>query len=139
MLFIQPLFDPMTQINGYKIIHDFGGTSLKHLRYCTPFHLRFQYHAALDCIPARYKEIHFVNDSLLLSTLWTIVKQFISTKLKKRVFFHSNGEELLNHFPRSVVPAKYGGDLTDCFQEDLMKQMTKDYGSCPLGGQNNYY
>ncbi|GFX27702.1 alpha-tocopherol transfer protein [Trichonephila clavipes] len=55
------------------------------------------------------------------------------------VFFHSNGEELLNHFPRSVVPAKYGGDLTDCFQEDLMKQMTKDYGSCPLGGQNNYY
>ncbi|GFR01187.1 retinaldehyde-binding protein 1 [Trichonephila clavata] len=84
MLFIQPLFDPMTQINGFKIIHDFGGTSLKHLRYCTPQDLRFQYHAAIDCIPARYKEIHLVNDSLLLSTLWAIVKQFLSPKIRKR-------------------------------------------------------
>ncbi|GFU74884.1 hypothetical protein TNCV_4800581 [Trichonephila clavipes] len=42
----------------------------------------------MDCIPARYKEIHFVNDSVLLSTLWTITKQFISTKIKNRSLDH---------------------------------------------------
>ncbi|GFY43248.1 alpha-tocopherol transfer protein [Trichonephila inaurata madagascariensis] len=99
----------------------------------------FQYHFALECIPIRYKEVHLVNDSLMLSAFWTLIKNFLSAKVKSRIFFHSTGETLLNHFPRSVLPAKYGGDLTDWFQEDLVKRLNKEYGSCPLGGQNNFY
>ncbi|GFT26820.1 alpha-tocopherol transfer protein [Trichonephila clavipes] len=139
MLFIQALCDPMTQINGFKIIYDFDGTSWKHMRFCTPRLAHFQYHFALECIPIRYKEVHLVNDSLILSAFWTLIKNFLSAKVKSRILFHSNGETLLNHFPRSVLPAKYGGDLTDWFQEDLVKRLNKEYGSCPLGGQNNFY
>ncbi|PRD20284.1 UNVERIFIED_CONTAM: Alpha-tocopherol transfer protein [Trichonephila clavipes] len=139
MLFIQALSDPMTQINGFKIIYDFDGTSWKHMRFCTPRLAHFQYHFALECIPIRYKEVHLVNDSLILSAFWTLIKNFLSAKVKSRILFHSNGETLLNHFPRSVLPAKYGGDLTDWFQEDLVKRLNKEYGSCPLGGQNNFY
>lgn len=139
ILFVQSLYDPMTQINGFKLIYDFEGTSFRHLRYCTPRLVRFQYHTALECVPARYKAIHFVNESIVLSTGWSLFKRFISTKLRNRVFFHSNGESLLNHFPRSMVPVKYGGDLTDYYQEDLVKKLNREYGSCPMGGQNNYY
>ncbi|GBO03507.1 hypothetical protein AVEN_227450-1 [Araneus ventricosus] len=46
-IYTQTLRDPMTQINGFKIIHDFKGTSVKHLRHCTPQNLMFQYHAAI--------------------------------------------------------------------------------------------
>ncbi|GFS54544.1 CRAL-TRIO domain-containing protein [Trichonephila inaurata madagascariensis] len=47
MLFIQALCDPMTQINGFKIIYDVDGTSWKHMRFCTPRVAHFQYHFAL--------------------------------------------------------------------------------------------
>ncbi|GFU43623.1 alpha-tocopherol transfer protein-like, partial [Nephila pilipes] len=47
MLFIQILRDPMTQINGFKFIHDFQGTTLLHLRQCTSSNLYLFYHAAI--------------------------------------------------------------------------------------------
>ncbi|XP_055943919.1 retinaldehyde-binding protein 1-like [Argiope bruennichi] len=138
-LFIQTLRDPMTQINGFKIIHDFKGTSMKHLKHCTPQNLYFQYHAAIDCIPGRYKEIHFVNESILLKTLWSIVRNFISKKMRSRVFFHSNPEDLLNYFPPSILPVQYGGELTDYYQEDLVRKLNKEYGNAPVGGEPNYF
>lgn len=38
-----------------------------------------------DCFPGRYKEIHFVNESVVLRALWTIVRNFISSKMRNRV------------------------------------------------------
>ncbi|CAL1273855.1 unnamed protein product [Larinioides sclopetarius] len=87
MLFIQPLCELMTQINGYKIIHDFGGTSVKHFKYCTPENLRLQYEAAMQCIPARYKEFHVVNGYGVFTAIWTLLKPLLSSKLRSRVFF----------------------------------------------------
>ncbi|GBO42800.1 hypothetical protein AVEN_219392-1, partial [Araneus ventricosus] len=84
ILFIQLLRDPMTQINGFKIIHDFKGTSVQHLKFCTPRNLHLLYHGAINCVPGRYKEIHFVNDSFVLKTLWTILKPFLSEKIRNR-------------------------------------------------------
>ncbi|GBN56678.1 hypothetical protein AVEN_156569-1, partial [Araneus ventricosus] len=46
-IYTQALRDQITQINGFKIILDFKGTSVKHLRHCTPQNLMFQYHAAI--------------------------------------------------------------------------------------------
>ncbi|GBN56680.1 hypothetical protein AVEN_156571-1 [Araneus ventricosus] len=71
-----------------------------------------------DCIPGRYKEIHMVNESILLKTLWAIVRNFISEKIRSRIFFHSKPEDLLNYFPRSVLPAQYGGDLINYINKD---------------------
>ncbi|GBN17600.1 hypothetical protein AVEN_25844-1, partial [Araneus ventricosus] len=83
-VYLQVLRDPMTQINGFQVIHDFSGTSAKHLRYCTPQNLYFLYHGAIHCVPGRYKKIHMVNESVALRALWTIIKNFISEKMSKR-------------------------------------------------------
>ncbi|CAL1297574.1 unnamed protein product [Larinioides sclopetarius] len=138
-LFLQPLRCPMTQITGFKIIHDFKDTSVKYLRYCTPQNLSLFYNVAMNFVPGRYKEIHCINESVLLKSAWFIVKQFLSTKIRKRVFFHSKPEDLLNHFPTFTLPAKYGGTLTDYHDKDLMRKLNKEHGNYPLGGLPNYF
>ncbi|GFU00289.1 alpha-tocopherol transfer protein-like [Nephila pilipes] len=47
MLDIQMLRDPMTQINGFKFIHDFQGTTLQQLKICTPSNMYLLYHAGI--------------------------------------------------------------------------------------------
>ncbi|GBN72534.1 hypothetical protein AVEN_90093-1 [Araneus ventricosus] len=47
--FLQPLRCPMTQITGYKIIHDFKDT-FKHIRYCTPQNVLLIYNAAFELL-----------------------------------------------------------------------------------------
>ncbi|GBN09588.1 Retinaldehyde-binding protein 1 [Araneus ventricosus] len=138
-LFLQPLRCPMTQISGFKVIHDFKDTSVKYLRYCTPQNLYLFYNVALNCVPGRYKEIHCINESVLLRAVWAIVKHFLSAKMRKRVFFHSKPEDLLNHFPPFTLPAKYGGTLHDYHNTDLMRKLNKEHGNYPLGGQPNYF
>ncbi|CAL1275443.1 unnamed protein product [Larinioides sclopetarius] len=85
--FLQILRDPMTQINGFKIIHDFAGSRLEQIKYCTPQNLYFFYYVSIYCIPGRYKEIHFINETPVLRFLWTVIKRFLSDKIRNRVFF----------------------------------------------------
>ncbi|GIY32720.1 alpha-tocopherol transfer protein-like [Caerostris extrusa] len=80
LTFLQILRDPMNQINGFKFIHDFSGTSIHHLKYCTPQTLHLLYHSSLHCLPGRYKEIHCLQDSFVLKTLWTVAKFIVSEK-----------------------------------------------------------
>lgn len=56
-----------------------------------------------------------------------------------QVFFHSASDQLLNHFPKSVLPVDYGGDLKDYYMEDYIKEANKDYGQCTMEGQPNYF
>ncbi|CAL1275468.1 unnamed protein product [Larinioides sclopetarius] len=139
MTFCQMMRDPMTQINGFKVIHDFKDTTWWHYRYCTPSNLHFLFYATIDCIPARYKEIHFINESFVLRTIWTIIKRFLSAKIRSRVFFHHKVEELLDYFPRSVLPVEYGGDLQDASMKDWVRNANRDHQANTINGQPNFY
>ncbi|XP_055943729.1 retinaldehyde-binding protein 1-like [Argiope bruennichi] len=138
-VYLQVLRDPMTQINGFQVIHDFSGTSIEHLRYCTPQNLYFLYHGALNCFPTRYKGIHMVNESVVLKALWAIIKNFLPEKLKKRILFHSNPKDLLNFFPPSILPTQYGGDLIHYHNKNMIKKMNAEFGKSPFGGDPNFY
>ncbi|GIY14678.1 alpha-tocopherol transfer protein-like [Caerostris darwini] len=137
--YVQLLRDPMTQINGIKAIFDFDGTSFQHFRHGTPQSLYLYYNVAFNCIPGRYKSTHFINHSVLLKPLWAFFKQFISAKMRSRIHFHSNIEDLLEYFPRSVLPAEYGGDLTDLSAKDWVRRANREQASNSIGGQPNVY
>ncbi|PRD20321.1 UNVERIFIED_CONTAM: Alpha-tocopherol transfer protein-like [Trichonephila clavipes] len=85
VMYLQILRDPMTQINGFKFIYDFKGTSLQHLKTCTPHNIYSLYHKSIHCIPGRYKACHVVNQSVVVKPCWMILKQFLSEKLRNRV------------------------------------------------------
>ncbi|GIY86151.1 alpha-tocopherol transfer protein-like [Caerostris extrusa] len=137
--YVQMMRDPMTQINGIRAIFDYEGTSFRHFRYGTPQNLYMYYNMGFNCIPGRYRSTHFINHSVLLKPVWAFIKQFISAKMRSRIHFHSNIEDLLEYFPRSVLPAEYGGDLTDLSSKDWVRRANREQASNSIGGQPNVY
>ncbi|XP_055943730.1 alpha-tocopherol transfer protein-like [Argiope bruennichi] len=133
------LHDPVTQINGVKVIHDFQGISFKHVRYLTPHNIHLLYHGAMNCFPLRCKAVHSVHDSALIRIGWSIMMALLTQKMRSRIFFHSSGEELLNFFPRSVLPTQFGGSIRDEDLPDWARRVNKDIKKYTILGQSNYY
>ncbi|GIY17215.1 retinaldehyde-binding protein 1 [Caerostris darwini] len=134
---LQSLREPMTQINGFKIIIDVKSNPLKHLKYCTPNNIYLMYHGTQECIAGRYKEIHIVNQSMTFKAAWIIIKPFLTDKLKKRIIFHNNSSSLLNYFPKDVLPKQYGGNLLNYNMADWLKRAMAPAKLALLGGQTN--
>ncbi|GFR02402.1 alpha-tocopherol transfer protein-like [Trichonephila clavata] len=138
-LVMQILRDPVTQICGIKVIYDCKGSSFRQLRYVTPYNIYMYYHSTQNCLPGRYKGLHAINDSIVMKTMFTIAKSFMTKKLSSRVHFHSSVEGLLDYFPRSVLPIEYGGDLINCESENWLINANKEQAKCTLEGQPNLY
>lgn len=131
---LQALREPMTQVNGIKVIIDVKSNPIRHLRYATPSNLYLIYHGIQECCPMRYKQVHIVNDSLTFRAAWYIIKQFLSEKLRKRVHFHKSAESLFNYFPRAVLPKHYGGDLENYDMSDWLKKVMAPEKLATIGG-----
>ncbi|GFY56433.1 alpha-tocopherol transfer protein-like [Trichonephila inaurata madagascariensis] len=138
-LVMQILRDPMTQICGIKVIYDCKGSSFQQLRYVTPYNTYMYYHAMLNCLAGRYKGLHIINDSIVMKTMFTLMKSLMTKKLRSRVHFHSCVEDLLDFFPRSILPIEYGGELINCESEDWLINANKEQAKCTIEGQSNLY
>ncbi|GFR03317.1 alpha-tocopherol transfer protein [Trichonephila clavata] len=139
VMYLQLLRDPMTQINGFKFIYDFKGSNLQQLRTCTPQNLYLLYHKSLQCVPGRYKGFHIINQSIIVKPCWAMFRPWLSEKLRNRVYFHSNVEELLNYFPRSILPVEYGGDIKENIEEDWLRKANKEHENYGVTGQPNNF
>lgn len=134
LLLLQSLRDPMNQVNGFKVIFDVKSNPVKHLRFMTPSNIHMLYHGAVECSPGRFKAIHILNESLTFKVAYFLVKPFLSAKIKKRFFFHTKMDDLLNHFPRSVLPTEYGGSLEDYDMTDWLAKVMSKEKLARLGG-----
>ncbi|GFQ80704.1 CRAL-TRIO domain-containing protein [Trichonephila clavata] len=139
IVYQQLLRDPVSQVVGFNAIHDFSNAGIRLLRHCTISNLLLLNHVAFDCVPARYLEIHCVNGNFLLSTMLTLFKPFMSEKLRRILYFHSSPTDLLNYFPPSVLPAKYGGKLTDYYMAKWLQKANEQHESFTVKGQKNMF
>ncbi|GBO38022.1 hypothetical protein AVEN_11336-1, partial [Araneus ventricosus] len=55
------------------------------------------------------------------------------------VFFHHKVEELLDYFPRSVLPVEFGGDLQVDTMKEWVRKANKDHQENTINGQPNFY
>ncbi|GFV35899.1 uncharacterized protein TNCV_2866581 [Trichonephila clavipes] len=68
-----------------------------------------------------------------------LLKTVITKKLRSRIHVHSRVEDLFDHFPRSVLPTEYGGELINCISESWLRTANKEYAECTIEGQPNLY
>ncbi|GIY30300.1 CRAL-TRIO domain-containing protein [Caerostris darwini] len=139
MIYQQELRNPVTQVAGFNIIHDFAGTGFRHLKHCTPSLVYLLNHITVDIFPVRYSGFHLVNGNYLMNLLISLIKPLMPEQFRKIIFVHSSPEDLLNHFPRSVLPVKYGGKQTDYYAADWLKKANEQQDDFPAEGQKNIF
>ncbi|GIY80613.1 hypothetical protein CEXT_702291 [Caerostris extrusa] len=113
LLFLsESLRNPMTQINGFKVIFDLKSNPLRHVKHFTPDNLYLLYHGTQECIAARYKEVHLVNLSITFKAIWFIMKHFLSDKLKKAGYFPQHSRNPFELLPQSCLAKAVWWGLT---------------------------
>lgn len=103
---------PSTQIAGFKVIVDFSGFTFRHLPHVSPTYLWLFAEALQNCFPGRFRAVHMVNEGHLFSSIWSILKTFLTKKLRERFHFHGkNVKKLHKFFSPQILPAEYNGEL----------------------------
>ncbi|XP_026326991.1 alpha-tocopherol transfer protein-like [Hyposmocoma kahamanoa] len=102
--------DDTATVVGIKIATDYEGVSLKHFSQATPTTLKKMIAVCQDSMPFRLKGSHHVNIPAGIEKIFTLIRGLLNQKARDRLRIHKNNEELLQHLPREIVPAEYGGD-----------------------------
>ncbi|XP_070539742.1 alpha-tocopherol transfer protein-like [Ptychodera flava] len=106
------LFDEDVQVNGIVIVMDWEKLSPSELKYTTPTVLKRSADAYLNAMPIRLKVVHFVRPPGIFEILYGIMKTFLTKKISKRIYMHSDESGTLHqHIPSSMLPSHFGGQL----------------------------
>lgn len=60
------------------------------------------------------KGLHWINVPSYAEPLINVIKSMVKKKIVERMHFYSEPEELLNIFPKSILPRDYGGEEQSC-------------------------
>jgi len=107
---ISMMEDDFAIVCGQTILVDLKGLTLAHVGQCTPSIIKKMTHSIQEAYPVRQKGIHFVNPSSIFDAVFKIFFNFMSSKLKKRIFVHDSFESLYRHVNKDVLPTEYGGN-----------------------------
>ncbi|CAL1273838.1 unnamed protein product [Larinioides sclopetarius] len=132
MIYLQELRNPVTQMAGFNAIFDFSNTGLQHLKHCTPYNMYLLNHVSFDVLPVNYRRYHLINGNMIMNTILTLLKPLMPSAIKKIIRIHSSAEELLDYFPRSMLPTKYGGNLNEYYMDDRLKQINAQQDNYPV-------
>ncbi|CAL1278033.1 unnamed protein product [Larinioides sclopetarius] len=63
----------------------------------------------------------------------------MSQKIKSRIRFLRNSEELFDYFPPCILPTEYGGNIPEADIKDWIRRANREHENFKLRGQPNYY
>nr|XP_025961875.1 alpha-tocopherol transfer protein [Dromaius novaehollandiae] len=101
-----------TQRNGVKVIFDLEGWRFAHAFQISPSVAKKIAAVLTDSFPLKVRGIHLINEPLFFHPVFTLIKPFLTEKIKERVYMHGNNymQSLTEHFPVSILPQEYGGE-----------------------------
>jgi len=138
------LDDEESQIAGYSHINDEEGLSMGLLSLWSLTDIRAMLKCIQNSTPMRLKESYFVNLPAYANKVMEFAMGVLNEKLKKRVIFSKNLEDLKTKVNPALLPKEYGGsvplnDMIDAFKvrlrqkreailalDDMFIEITKD-------------
>lgn len=119
--------DESISIYGVMAIIDLNGVKFGHARQMTPGIVRKAVHSWQNCYPLRPKGFDFINAPSYVNVVLNIFRQFMTSKLKKRVHVHGGSDlsSLHKKISPDVLPIEYGGtngkiqDLIDHWKTEV--------------------
>ncbi|XP_037042023.1 alpha-tocopherol transfer protein-like [Bradysia coprophila] len=106
---ISMMDDDNAIVCGQTILIDLKGLTLGHVGQCTPSIIKKMTTSIQEAYPVRQKGIHFVNPSSIFDAVFKIFYNFMSSKVRKRIFVHDSFESLYKHINKECLPHEYGG------------------------------
>ncbi|XP_023241047.1 alpha-tocopherol transfer protein-like isoform X2 [Centruroides sculpturatus] len=101
-----------TQENSVVIITDASGMALSHFLEMSPSFIYSLVNIFVkDTYPLRYKEIHYVNVSIMIKAILTMAFPLLPTKLKERLHLHSDMSTLHEFIHPDFLPLELGDNL----------------------------
>ncbi|XP_010154000.1 PREDICTED: alpha-tocopherol transfer protein [Eurypyga helias] len=113
-----------TQRNGVKAIFDLQGWRFAHAFQISPAVAKKIAAVLTDSFPLKVRGIHMINEPLFFHPVFTLIKPFLTEKIKERVYMHGYNymQSLTEHFPVRILPQEYGGEEVSV--EELAKEWT---------------
>ncbi|XP_044280408.1 alpha-tocopherol transfer protein [Varanus komodoensis] len=113
-----------TQRNGVKCIFDLQGWRFAHALQISPTVAKRIASVLTDSFPLKVRGIHLINEPLFFHPVFTLIKPFLSEKIKARIYMHGNNytQSLQQHFPADILPEEYCGKAVSI--EELCREWT---------------
>ncbi|KAI4466012.1 alpha-tocopherol transfer protein-related [Holotrichia oblita] len=127
---IMVLEDDQYIVGGLLLFNDLTDANIGLMSLMTPSLAKKSMTFYEEAYPVRPKEMHFFNIPSFFDTLMNIIKPFMKEKMQRRMRFHHTNriEQMYEYFPKSILPAEYGGDagpIQDLI--DYWKKKVEDY------------
>lgn len=107
LLVITSLEEEETQISGLVIIMDCQGISLQQCLSLSDMKCAIDYVQTSGAF--RFKKALVINMPPFLKIIFDMAMVVMSPKLKSRIFFINDIDELQHHIPKSILPKELGG------------------------------
>ncbi|XP_073961630.1 clavesin-2-like [Choristoneura fumiferana] len=105
------LHDPQNQANGYVIIVDWSEFTFKQSCSLQAKVLKLMIDGLQDCMPVRFKTIHFIGQPWYVETALAVIKPYLRAKTRERIVLHGNNLSTLHDaLPLDILPAELGGE-----------------------------
>ncbi|XP_062500540.1 retinaldehyde-binding protein 1-like [Corticium candelabrum] len=105
---------PEVQVNGVVVVEDHAGMSIRHVFSMGSSDAKSVTQLMQDAFPARLKGIHIVHQGWFVRILFALVKPFLKSKMKERIFFHGTDYEKLHQLVDPAnLPTSIGGQLAN--------------------------
>ncbi|CAH3950295.1 unnamed protein product [Pieris brassicae] len=120
------LDEPRSQLLGYTHVNDEAGMQMPHVSLWSLSDVKVMLNCIQNSTPMRHKCTHFVNIPHYGVKFFEFAVSLLSDKLKDRVMFHRNTDDLNKHVDASILPKEYGGTvpLKDMIEE-LKRKLLK--------------
>ncbi|CAL8074537.1 unnamed protein product [Orchesella dallaii] len=132
-----------TQICGVTAIVDFDGMGFNQARQFTPRHAIRMVQIIQNSFPCRFQEFHMINQPYVFNLLFSVVKPFLSEKIKKRIYFHGRDlTSLHKKISPEILPEFLGGSaaisgVVSKFNKKLLKNNQQYKDMCQYGYGTN--
>lgn len=105
------LHDVQNQANGYVIIVDWTEFTFKQSCSLQAKVLKLMIDGLQDCMPVRFKSIHFIGQPWYVETALAVIKPYLKAKTRERIILHGNNLSTLHDsLPLDILPAELGGE-----------------------------
>nr|ATY51944.1 CTD44 [Heliconius melpomene] len=105
------LAESQNQANGYVIIVDWTEFTFKQSCSLQAKILKMMIDCLQDCMPVRFKSIHFIGQPWYVETALAVIKPYLKAKTRERIVLHGNNLSTLHDsLPLDILPAELGGE-----------------------------